>query len=243
MLKRTILVFVAVLATTSLVLAQGGGGGNRGGGFGGGQRMGGMGGGDLALVQRPDVQKDLKMTDDQKKAVAKIQEDNQAAMRTRMEAMRNGGGGGGDREAMMAEFQKMQKETDAKVKAVLTPEQQTRLKQINIQMGGSRVVFREEVQKELAFTDEQKKKLTSLQTAMNEANQAIMQRMRDQEITREEVQELQAKNNKTMDEEIAKVLTAEQKTKLEAMKGPKFEMDANYRPAGGGGRGGRGGGN
>ena len=243
MLKRTILIFVAVLATTSLVLAQGGGGGNRGGGFGGGQRMGGMGGGDLALLQRPDVQKDLKLTDDQKKAVAKIQEDNQAAMRARMESMRSGGGGGGDREAMMAEFQKMQKETDAKVKAVLTPEQQTRLKQINIQLGGSRVVLREDVQKELGLTDEQKKKLTALQTAMNEANQAIMQRMRDQEITREEVQELQAKNNKTMDDEIAKVLTAEQKTKLEEMKGAKFEADPNYRPGGAGGRGGRGGGN
>ncbi len=243
MLKRTILIFVAVLATTSLVLAQGGGGGNRGGGFGGGQRMGGMGGGDLALLQRPDVQKDLKLTDDQKKAVAKIQEDNQAAMRARMESMRSGGGGGGDREAMMAEFQKMQKETDAKVKAVLTPEQQTRLKQINIQLGGSRVVLREDGQKQLGLPDEQKKKLTALQTAMNEANQAIMQRMRDQEITREEVQELQAKNNKTMDDEIAKVLTAEQKTKLEEMKGAKFEADPNYRPGGAGGRGGRGGGN
>ena len=133
------LVMVAILATTAVVFAQGGGRGQGG-------RQGGMmgrGGGDLQTLQRPDVQKDLKVTEDQKKAIAKIQAENQEVMRARMEEMRNGGGGG-DREAMMAEFQKMQKATDDKVKAVLSKEQQDRLKQITIQMAGMRVVLREE---------------------------------------------------------------------------------------------------
>ena len=232
MLKRTMIVMVALLATTAVVFAQGGGRGQGGGRQGG--MMGRGGGGDLQTLQRPDVQKDLKMTDDQKKAIAKVQAEQQEAMRARMEEMRNGGGGG-DREAMMAEFQKMQKATDDKVKAVLSKEQQDRLKQITIQMAGMRIVLREEIQKELGIDDAQKTKLTALQASLQEATQAIMQRMRDQEIDREQMTELQAKNNKSMEEEIAKVLTQAQKDKLKEMSGPKFEMDANWRPERGGG--------
>jgi len=231
MLKRTLIVMVALLATTAVVVAQGGGGRGQGGGRG---MMGRGGGGDLQTLQRPDVQKDLKITDAQKTALQKVQAEQQEMMRARMEEMRNGGGGG-DREAMMAEFQKMQKATDDKVKAVLTKEQVDRLKQINIQMGGMRIVLREEFQKELGIDDAQKAKLASLQTAMQEANQGIMQRMRDQEIDRTQMQELMDKNNKTMDEEIEKVLTQAQKDKLKEMSGPKFEWDKNWRPERGGG--------
>jgi len=231
MLKRTLMMMVALVAATAVVFAQGGGRGQGG-------RMGGMmgrgGGGDLQLLQRPDVQKDLKLSEDQKKAIAKVQEESQAAMRARMEELRSGGGGG-DREAMMAEFQKMQKANEDKVKAVLTPEQQKRIKQIGIQMAGNRVVMREDIQKELGIDAAQKQKLDALQAAMQEANQAIMQRMRDQEIDREQMTELMNKNNKTMDDEIAKVLTEEQKGKLKEMSGPKFEMDPNWRPERGGG--------
>src|SRR5688572_31660164 len=90
--------FVAVSAlvvSTALVFAQGGGG--AGGGRGGGQgrggfgQRGGFGAGPLQLAMRPDVQRDLAVTDDQKTKIAALQ----TKQREEMVALRPAGGGGG----------------------------------------------------------------------------------------------------------------------------------------------------
>lgn len=229
-MNKTLKVIAAAVFALAAVsaMAQGGGGRGQGGGMRG--MMGG--GGDLQLLQRKDVQADLKITADQQKKLEAIQEEQRQVMQQRMEEMRNGGGGG-DREAMMAEFRKMNEAMNAKVKEVLTADQQKRLKEIGIQLAGNRAVMREDVQKELGLTADQKKKIDDLNAQMQAANQAIMQRVRDQEITREEVQPLMQKNNEALSNEIGKVLTQEQKDKLKAMGGAPFKADPNERGRGG----------
>ena len=258
---------IALFVAPTIAQAQGGGQGGQGrgqggqgrgqGGFGGGQRQGGFGMGQfggqssLQTLNRADVQADLKITADQKTAITKLQSDMQAKRQEQMQALRgNGGGGGGfDREAMTAAFEKMQKEEEAAVNKILTAEQQARLKQITFQMRGANALTDATVQKELDFTTAQKRKVEDLQTAQQEANMAVFQRMRNGEIDQSEIQGIMEKNNKALETELLKVLTPEQKTKFDSMKGAEFKRDPkvdeamrNNRGGGAGGRGTGGGG-
>lgn len=236
------LLTIGLVVVSAYAMAQGGGGGR-------GQRFGfGFGGGmqnNSFLLRREDVQKDLKLTTEQKSKLDEIQQ----AQREKMREMFQNGGGGTDRQAMMEAMQKMQKENDEAVNKVLTADQQKRLKQIGIQLAGDRAILDPEVQKELGMTAEQTDKIKKLQSDQMTANQELMRKMRDQEIDRDQFQGLMEKNNKALNDEIAKIMTEEQKAKLKELAGPKFEADPNIRggfgggrPGGGGGRGGGGGG-
>ncbi|MBX3110698.1 MAG: hypothetical protein KF857_01710 [Fimbriimonadaceae bacterium] len=236
------LLTIGLVVVSAYAMAQGGGGGR-------GQRFGfGFGGGmqnNSFLLRREDVQKDLKLTTEQKTKLDEIQQ----AQREKMREMFQNGGGGTDRQAMMEAMQKMQKENDEAVNKVLTADQQKRLKQIGIQLAGDRAILDPEVQKELGMTAEQTDKIKKLQSDQMTANQELMRKMRDQEIDRDQFQGLMEKNNKALNDEIAKIMTEEQKAKLKELAGPKFEADPNIRggfgggrPGGGGGRGGGGGG-
>ncbi|MCB0826371.1 MAG: hypothetical protein KDC26_09295 [Armatimonadetes bacterium] len=249
-MKKTLLTLIAVsvLAIGAVAPAsaqgrgqgggqQGGGGQGRGqgGGF-GGQRGGMMGGGASVaqLVGRADVQKDIKLTDEQKTKIEKINADAQAQRQAMFEEMRNGGGGG-DRQAMMSQFQKMQEDIDKKVEAVLTAEQKTRITQIKVQLQGARALMDNKIQNELKLSVDQKKKIEDLRAKQQQAMQEVMRRVQDQEIQREDVGPLMEKNNKIMDEELMKVLNDDQKKVFADMKGPEFKADPNQGRRGGGG--------
>lgn len=229
--KIIALVAVAVLATGAIAQGQGqgrGGGGQDGGqGRGGGQR-GGMFGqqGGVMLLQRTDVQTDLNLNSEQKTALAGLQESMQTEMRSMFEEMRNGGGGF-DREAMTAAMKKLTDGLTKKVDGILKPEQTRRLKEIDIQLAGNRAILREDVQKDLAFTPAQTAKVKDLQAKQQEANTAVMEKMRNGEIDREQIGEIRTKNDKVMSDELGKVTTAEQAGKLKAMAGKPFKADAD----------------
>ncbi|MBS1724093.1 MAG: hypothetical protein JSS66_14200 [Armatimonadetes bacterium] len=185
-----------------------------------GMRM--MGGGGAAfLLQREDVRKDLGVTADQQSKLEAIQSDMREEMRAKMQDLQ------GDREAMMAEFRKMQEAMTKKINEVLTVDQQKRLKEINIQINGNRSVLQPDIAKEIGLTDDQNAKIKDLQAKQNEANQAVFEKVRNGEIDREQVQEIMDKNNKSLDEEIGKVLTQAQKDKLKDMSGKPFKADGN----------------
>ena len=78
----------------------------------------------------------------------------------------------------------------------------------------------------------------------NQANQKIFARMREEGVDREALGKELAKNDEILVAEIEQVMTPEQKTKFEEMKGPKFEASEQQQTFtfGRGGRGGRGGG-
>ena len=208
----------ALMATAAFTFAQGQGRG----GF--GMRMGGNAG-KSQLVYRDDVQADLKVTADQKKKLEDLQEKQRDEMRAAFEEMRNNGGGGFDPEAMRTMMAKRMKEADKNVNAILTAEQQTRLKEIWVQVTGNGVILNEDMQKELAITDAQKKQIKDLESKQQEAMQAVMEKMRNQEIEREEVQTIMKKNSDAMNKELGKLLTAEQAAKLKTMAGKPFKAD------------------
>lgn len=204
----------------------------QGGGMRGMRAMGGTN--NLMLLQRKDVQKDLALTEDQ---IGKLT----ALQQSMMEEMRNAfqnGGGGGDRDAMMKQMQEMMKGFQKKVDEVLTEAQRKRLKEIGIQMQGNRAITDPEIQKALAMTDDQKAKVKALQDKSQEAMTALFEKMRNQEIDRDEMRATMDKNNKVMDEELGKILTDAQKKALADMAGKKFEKDPNERTGFGGGGGG-----
>jgi hypothetical protein len=250
---KTVFVLGSVLVA-GLAMAQGGGAG-------GGQQRGGFGSmmsSPVLLIGRADVQKDIKLTDDQK---AKLE-----ALKAEFPMMnrggnRGGGGGGGGQQGGggggqqggqggqrtgggqgggqvdMQAMQEMMKKAEAAIKEILTDEQETRIKQIGIQLGGAGVFGREDVQTELALTVDQKKSIMDLQQKQQQANGEMMQRVQNEEITRQEAMELRTKNDKILLEEIVKLLDQTQKDKYEAMKGPKFTPDPP-QPRGGGNGGG-----
>lgn len=227
-MKSKIFIVVSLLAVTGLAVAQGGGGfGQRGGG------QFGRGGGNnfSGLLNRADVQGELKITDDQKTKL------------TEMRIIRGGGGAGGgagagggqrgqgggagagggqqDIEAM----RKAAEEREKNALAVLTADQNKRLKELFVQRSGNRAVLNSMIQADLGFTDEQKKKIADLQAKQQEANMALMEKSRNQEITREEATAIREKNNAAMGEELGKILTAEQAAKLKGMGGATFKFE------------------
>lgn len=251
-MNRTLklVVAVAVAALSIGVFAQpGGGGGRQGGGMMMGGGRGGFGGGPASLVNRKDVQEDLKLTDEQKSKLSDLQrkqrEEMQAARGNGGGAAGGGGRGGGfgqdmsdaDREKMMAEMKARMEKNEKDVFAILTAEQVVRIKQIYVQLQGNRIVTDEKYQKELGFTDAQKAKVKSLQDGQREAMTAVFEKMRNGEMERDEMTALMEKNNKIMDEELGKVLTAAQKEKLKTMSGSPFKATDQPRQGGRGGGG------
>ncbi len=224
-LKSAGRVAVAVAAVSCLWIstasAQPPGGGQRGG-FQGGMG-GGMGGGPMGLLMMPEVQTELKITDDQK-----------TKFRETMQGMREGMGNLRDmsreeREKAMTEQTK--KMTDS-VKSILTPEQFTRLEQLQVQRAGVEALMIPSVAEKLALTADQKTKLEEIRTA----SRPNIEGMRD--MSREErtkmMEEMRTKRTEAQ-AKMMEVLTAEQKTKLEELKGASFTFPEN---PGFGGRGG-----
>lgn len=229
---------VAALAVGALALAQGGQG--RGGQGRGGMMQRGGQQSPAMLLNRNDVKADLKLTDEQKDAIQKIQDESMTKMRDMFGGGGPGGGGGGgerpSEEEMKARMEKMtamQKESEAAVKKVLTTAQWDRLGEIRIQIAGNGIVTDVEMQKTLKMTEAQITKVKSLQQGMNDANASIMQRMRDGELEREGAMEAMQNNRKALNDEYAKVLTAEQKAQLKKMGGAEFKADPEEANRGG----------
>lgn len=219
------LLVISFITLAVLAQAQGGGGG-RGQMRGGGNSMTG-------LLNRADVQAELKITDDQK---AKLAELNPQRNRGGGGGGAGGGGGGGaaggggggaagggnfDPAAM----QQAMAEREKKTLAILTAEQGKRLKELYIQRVGNRALSREDIQKELGLSADQVAKIKDLNDKQRAANAELQQKMRNQEMDRQEGRDIMAKNQKTLEEEIGKVLTSDQADKLKSMRGAEFKFD------------------
>src|SRR5581483_9214652 len=150
--SKWVLVGVVSLAVAGTVAAQPPGGGRGGrGGFGGG-----MFGGGPMLLANEGVQKELKLTDDQK---TKVKEFTDAQMAKMREAFT---GGQPDREKMQEMRKEMQEKGDKFVKDTLNADQQKRFKQIELQRDGLRAFQNADVQTALKLNDDQKEKLKGL---------------------------------------------------------------------------------
>ena len=190
------------------------------GGRGRGMGMGGMMS-QASLVRQEAVQAELGLSPDLKaKLAAELPE-------------RGPGGGGGNprdmsdeqRQKWMEERRARNTEDDKKIAGLLSPEQLARLKQIRVQALGAGVLMDESIAKELSVTDDQ---VTKLQSAMRDMRQGG---------GAGNPGEMRAK----MTAKAMEILNAEQKAKLEALKGPAFDVSKlQMRGPGGGGRPGAG---
>lgn len=197
-----------------------------------GFRMMGAGGGGGAMMLfrmnqdgaeiREDIAKELKLTDEQKKKLLAVQDEQRQKM---MDMFQGGGFDPSDREKMQKVIGDMMKESEKKVNDVLDDPQEKRLKELSIQRQGNSAIMNEDVQKELALTDAQKAKVKELQTKQQEAMQATMEKMRNGEIERDQIRDIMSKNQKIMNDELGKILTTDQAAKLKTMGGAPFKFE------------------
>ena len=248
----------------------GGGFGQRGPGGGGfGQRGPGMGGGGVSgLLRSEQVQKEINITEDQKSQLAKMAEEQMAAMRERFSGQSrenreemSDADRQAQREKMMKEFQEAAKEAEGKIRGILKPEQFKRLKQIELQQQGVEALRRPDMAQALGLTEDQIEKLKEAfagvqkqREEIGEQTRALYQGFRDasedeRAKLREKGEQIRAKGEglkKESQQKAMAILTDEQKGKLKDMMGKRFQLEQrgmSGRPGGGrpgGDRGGQG---
>lgn len=233
---RSILV-VAMVGVIAVANAQGGGGGQ--GGRGGFQR--GRGDSMTGLLRRAEVQTELKLTDDQKTKLNLTGGNNGGgggAGAGGGQGRGNGGGGGGGNgggagagggggqgQFDPAAARKRTEDAEKNVFGVLDATQGARLKGLYIQRTNNRAALSPTIAKDLGITEDQQKKIDDLQAKQREAMQSVMEKMRNGEIERDQIQDIMTKNTKALDDEIGKILTDDQKGKLKTMRGADFKFN------------------
>jgi Spy/CpxP family protein refolding chaperone len=176
----------------------------------------GMGGG-ANLLRRPEVQAELKLTDDQKTKVTemldKLRQDQQGRFQDLRDASPE------ERQKIMAE---MQAEQTKRVNAILNTDQQKRFREISLQQQGYSALAMPDVQTELKLTDDQKSKVREIMQQQQQAMRDIFQNAGgDREAARSKMEELRKAN----DDKLAAVLTDDQKNQWKAMLGTPFKLE------------------
>jgi Spy/CpxP family protein refolding chaperone len=218
---RTSLAMLAALAIVAIVsqssLAQPGQGRGGRGGFGRPVTP-------VQLVATQDsVQKALKVTDEQKEKIGKINDQVREDMRKAFEE-------GNARE----KFQEINASASSKLNEVLDEGQQKRLMGILIQVVEANAVFEPAVGKELNITDDQKKKLDEVRQSNMDAMREVFAGSRDQQGSREEMRAKMDKVREEGNKKLMAELTTDQQKQLESLKGEKVEIDmAQLRGPGG----------
>jgi len=177
------------------------------------------------LAQNEAVQKEIEITDQQ---AADIQE---LAEESRQRSVGDRAGfrsiSDDERQKLSAETrdtgEKQSQEANAKLAKILSPFQTKRLKQISIQVRGVSALRDPGVATAIGLTEAQKK---NIETVSNEYNDSMRSQVRElfQGGNRDDVRERIEAMRIRADEEVLAVLTAEQKTEFEELKGEPFEM-------------------
>ncbi len=237
MLRRSVLMsgLVLVLIVSLASAQQRRGQGRRG--F-GGRGFGAMRASSAMLLGIEEVQKELGLSDEQKKQVDELLSDVREQMRSsfggfqEMQDLSQE-----EREERFAEMRKKaaatNKQADEKVGSILDTKQAERLGQLRIQREGLRALSRPEIAERLGLTEEQQTQMRKIREdarpqarggrdMSEEDRRAMFARMRQQ--------------REKMEADILAVLTDEQKQKWAEAKGQAFEFP---RPQGFGGSGGR----
>ncbi len=245
----------ALLLTGALALpalAQPPGGGRGFGGFGGFGGLGAMAG-NVALLRSEDVQKDLKLTDEQKSKLR----DFQAKIQETMRSMRPEPGQQPDFERLREIGQKMAEDTEKFMKEFLTDAQSKRLKQIQLQQAlknspttaffnmsfgpeGASLGELTETGKALKITDEQKDQIEAIGKQLQQDLRELRPE-RGQRLSGDQMQKMNALRKEAA-EKVIEVLTEEQRKMLKELQGEEFKgrIDAGFGPGQGGRRGGGG---
>ncbi|MGC8668939.1 MAG: hypothetical protein ACP5VE_12570 [Chthonomonadales bacterium] len=234
-MKRTIsfAVLLAVAVCSAWAQGPGGPGGRR-------DFMGGPMGGGLMLLNIPEVQKELKMTQPQ---IEKLQAKMQEVRQSMRELMQGAGGpqafGNMSNEERQKLFAKMAEISNKAAADILDTTQLKRFKQLEIQRQGAQAFRNPEVVNALQLTQEQNDKIAGVLRDMMQAMRDAMQGVDFRNMTDDDRAKLQATQKRVSDEAMSKIqaiLSDAQKAKWKEMTGapftfPAFRMPGGRRPA------------
>lgn len=224
-----------LLASTTVLAQQQQQGQNRfqgRGGFGGG--FGGGGDNVFALLGNEKVQKELELVDEQKADLKKLGEDAQAKMREAMTGFNFREASEADRTKLREKTEALTKDARKKVDEILIPDQVKRLKEISLQVRGTRALGDPEIVAALTITADQTAAIEKVREDMGPKYREAFGG------SREENEKKMAELRKESTDKTLAVLSATQREKFEKMKGEKFDIDPNELrgPGGPGGGGG-----
>jgi Spy/CpxP family protein refolding chaperone len=243
-----LLACVALLSATAEAQNQRRQGGRRGPSrFGGGGQIG-----KSLLLGNEKVQKELKISEDQKSKITTVASESRPNSRELFSGLRDLSEE--ERRAKFQEirekFRKLAQEADKKISEILTDSQNKRLGEILLQLRGLNALTDKELAGKLKITADQQQSIKDLFEAQRDMQREFYSGLRDlsQEERRKKFEELRTKGEdlrKETETAVLGVLSASQKTAFENMKGEKFEIDRRslFRGFGRGNRGNRGDGN
>ena len=174
--------------------------------------------GKLFLLQGEDIQKDLKMSDEQ---VAKIKD----LFEKRRNAYKDLPTDKDERTKKIQEIQKESQEREKQAGDTLKPEQMKRLDQILLQQQGANALINPRVIDELKITDEQK---TKVREAIQESGKELRDLFQRGKVNLEDMQKKMAEFRTRSMEKAAAVLTPEQQKQWKEMVGEPFKGKVGF---------------
>ena len=197
--------------------------------------MAGRGGNLLGLLRREQIQKELKLSEEQVTKVGEVGQKYREEMRPKWTALREIE----DREQRRAKMTELTEQSEEKsrnqLREVLAREQMIRLYQIRLQIRGPVYGLNHKfIAGRLKLTPEQREKAAQIQKDSQQKTREAFQGMRglSQEERRQKMSEVREKLGKIRSdaaEQVLSVLTAQQKEQFEKLKGEKFELQRRRR--------------
>ena len=180
-----------------------------------------QGAGKLALLREPAVLKDLQPSDDQRASLAELvrrmEEQRQDSFRAYRQL---------SPEERQQRFLDLARDNETAARAILTPGQQTRLKQIALQLQGPSAFRDAEIAKSLKLTGDQKERIRAIEAEtffwMPDRRRHVLG-PRDPRKAREQAL-------KTASDKIVYLLTEEQRRRWQEMTGQPFDRESIRRP-------------
>jgi Spy/CpxP family protein refolding chaperone len=217
MVRRWMAVTVLTMAVLIPAMAQppaGRPGGPFGGRLGGPMLM-------VGLLRSPQVQQELKLTDQQRQRLEQLGEQ----WREKMRGLRDL-----PPEERRQKVEGMRAEVEKQLATILNEQQMKRLKQIALQVEGYAALERPEIADQVGLTKEQRQKIRDiLRQAGEKRREAFQQGQGDRQAAFQRMREIR----QWVDGEIEKLLTAEQKKKWQELVGEPFKFEGGFGGFGG----------
>lgn len=235
------LALAVVVVVAEVAEAQRGGGRGRGRGFG----RGGFG-----LLNQQPLSKLALLNNEQVQTELALSEEKVAEIETMVDAYRDArrelftDGFDGNFQEIQSQQEELENQFSTQAVASLEEGKAKRLQEIYVQVNGASALFDAEIARALGLSEEQQTRLATVGDENAETLRGSMQELRDLEGEERDarVTEMQTTSNANL----LAVLSDEQKTQFEGLKGTALELDRSEvqnlggRGFGGRGRGGRG---
>jgi Spy/CpxP family protein refolding chaperone len=175
----------------------------------------------VGLLRSPQVQQELKLTDQQKQQLEQLGEQ----WREKMRGLRDL-----PPEERRQKGEGMRAEVEKQLATILNEQQMKRLKQIALQVEGYAALERPEIADQVGLTKEQRQKIRDiLRQAAEKRREAFQQGQGDRQAAFQRMREIR----QWVDGEIEKLLTAEQKKKWQELVGAPFKFEGGFGGFGG----------